>query len=60
MIYCRNGVPGWLLRLLSRYPDRDSLRRAGIKKIAGIKGISQDKAQSLLTRMQAGQPATHR
>jgi transposase len=34
------------------------LRRAGIKKIAGIKGISQDKAQSLLTRMQAGQPAT--
>jgi len=58
MIYCRNGVPGWLLRLLSRYPDRDRLRRAGVKKIAGIKGISLDKARSLLGRLEAGQPAT--
>jgi transposase len=58
MIYCRNGIPGWLLRLMSRYPSREHLRRAGVKKIAGIKGISPDKAQSLLGRLSGDQPAT--
>jgi len=58
MIYCRNGIPGWLLRLVSRYPSREHLRRAGVKKVAGIKGISHDKAQSLLGRLTADQPAT--
>lgn len=58
MIYCRNGIPGWLLRLVSRYPSRGHLRRAGIKKIASIKGITPDKAQSLLGRLDGDQPAT--
>jgi len=57
MIYCRHGIPGWLLRLISRYPSRDHLRRAGIRKVASIKGISLDKAQSLLGRLDTGQPA---
>jgi transposase len=58
MIYCRNGVPGWLLRLLSRYPSREHLRRAGLGKVAKIKGISSDKAQSLLGKLDGHQPAT--
>lgn len=58
MIYCRNGVPGWLLRLVSRYPSREHLRRAGVKKVAKIKGIPCDKAQSLLGKLNGDQPAT--
>jgi transposase len=58
MIYCRNGIPGWLLRLIVRYPSREHLRRAGVKKVAGIKGISLDKARSLLGRLSGDQPAT--
>ncbi len=58
MINCRNGIPAWLLRLLSRYPSREHLRRAGVKKVAGIKGITSGKAHSLLGRMDGDQPAT--
>jgi transposase len=58
MIYCRNGIPGWLVRLLRRYPSRQSLQRAGVKKLASIKGISLAKAQSLLGKLDASLPAT--
>lgn len=58
MIYCRNGIPGWLVRLLQRYPSRQSLQRAGTKKVASIKGISLARAQSLLGKLDASQPAT--
>lgn len=58
MIYCRNGLPGWLLRLVSRYPSREHLRRAGAGKVAKVKGIPLDKAQSLLGKLDGGQPAT--
>lgn len=58
MIYCRNGIPGWLLRLVVRYPSREHLRRAGVKKVANIKGIPLDKAQSLIGRLDGDQPAT--
>jgi transposase len=58
MIYCRNGTPGWLLRLLSRYPSREHLHRAGLSKVASINGISLDKARRLLGKLDGGHPAT--
>ena len=58
MIYCRNGIPAWLLRLVTRYPSREHLRRAGVKKVANIKCIASDKAQSLIGRLDGDQPAT--
>jgi len=58
MIYCRNGIPGWLLRLVSRYPSREHLQRAGAGKLAKIKGLSPDKAKSLLGKLNGDQPAT--
>lgn len=58
MVYCRHRLPLWMLRLLSRYPGRERLRRAGLKKVAGINGISSDKAQSLLGKLDSGQSAT--
>lgn len=56
LIYCRHGMPGWLLRLLQRYPSQQSMLRAGVKKVAGIRGISRNKAQSLLGKLDTDRP----
>lgn len=56
LVYCRHGIPGWMLRLLKRYPSREQVRRAGRKKLASIKGISADKAASILARLDSDQP----
>lgn len=58
LIYCRHGVPGWLLRLLARYPTRQHLLRAGPDKVAAIRGISKAKAQSLLGKLDPSGPPT--
>jgi transposase len=50
LLYCRHGIPGWLLRMLSRYPCADAVVRAGTKKLSDIKGISAAKAQVLIKK----------
>lgn len=56
LIYCRHGIPGWLLRLLARYPTRGHLLRAGADKVATIRGISPAKARSLLGKLDPQAP----
>ncbi len=58
LVYCRNGVPGWMLRLLKRYPSREKIHRAGRDKLASIKGISADKAAKILGKLDTEQPAS--
>lgn len=58
LVYCRHGIPGWLLRLLNRYPTRKHLLRAGPDKVGSIRGISKAKAQSLLGKLDPNGPAT--
>lgn len=58
LVYCRHGIPGWLLRLLARFPSRKHMRRAGRQKLAAIKGISPGKAARLLDKLDDGQPAS--
>lgn len=58
LVYCRNGIPRWMLRLLKRYPSREKIKRAGRKKLASIKGISADKAASILARLDWDQPVS--
>ena len=53
LIYCRHGIPVWLLRLLSCCPCAAAVIKAGPKKLSLIKGISSDKATALI------QKATH-
>jgi len=53
LIYCRHGVPAWLLRMLSRYPCAAALLKAGENKLSAVKGISAAKAKALI------QKATH-
>ena len=50
LIYCRHGLPGWLLRMLSHYPCAALVMKAGEKKLAAIKGISMDKAKALMQK----------
>lgn len=50
MVYCRHGMPGWLLRMLVKYPCAPSVLKAGRAKLLAIKGISCDKAEALLKK----------
>lgn len=50
LVYCRHGIPGWLLRLLVKYPCASAMVRAGEKKVAEVFGIGPNKAKSILTK----------
>lgn len=48
MRYCKEGVPGWVLNLLTKYPTALNLARAKISTVARIPYISSDKAKALI------------
>jgi transposase len=50
LIYCRHGVPGWLLKMLSRYPCAQAVIKAGPDKLSEIKGITKAKAEALIIK----------
>lgn len=50
LVYCRHGVPGWLLRMLSKYPGAAAVSKAGAERVSAIKGISAGKAKALLQK----------
>lgn len=51
MCYCRHGFPTWLLQLLEKYPSVQLIRKAGVKKLSAIKGISDEKAAAVLRKI---------
>jgi len=50
LVYCRHGIPPWLLQLLLKYPTASNVISAGLDNIKSIKSISQEKALSLLEK----------
>lgn len=50
LTYCRHGIPGWLLRMQSRYPCAAAAIKAGENKLSTIKGISSAKAKALMQK----------
>jgi transposase len=48
MRYCKEGVPGWVLNLLVKYPTALNLARAKSSVVARIPYISADKAEMLI------------
>lgn len=50
LVYCRHGIPNWVLKLLVKYPGAMLIGKAGLSKIVAIKGISKDKGESLLKK----------
>ena len=51
LVYCRHGIPGWLLCLLAKYPTAATMVKAGLIKLAAIKGISKEKAVAILSKV---------
>jgi len=51
LIYCRNGMPGWLLRMLAKYPSAEQLKKAGPARLAKIQGVTQDRAVAVLKKI---------
>lgn len=51
IVYCRHGMPGWLLQMLIKYPCATSVLKAGTARLSAIKGISSDKAEALLKKV---------
>lgn len=59
LVYCRNGVPNWLLRMLEKYPTPEKVRNT-VNGLSKIKGISKEKAASLkLKAKQNNQPVSN-
>jgi transposase len=50
LVYCRHGIPMWLLRMLSHYPCASAVIKADEKKLTAIKGISAAKAKALMDK----------
>jgi transposase len=50
LVYCRNGIPCWLLGMLIKYSSATAVKKAGETRLAGIKGISLAKARALLQK----------
>jgi transposase len=48
LTYCKDSVPGWLLKLLVRYPTASKLAKAKAVSVARIPYISSARAQQLI------------
>lgn len=51
LVYCRHGIPTWLLQLLVKHPSAAEIKKAGENKILKIKGITKEKAGSILKKI---------
>jgi transposase len=51
MMYTRHGIPRWMITMLSAYPSPQSLRRAGVRRLSKIKGLTAGKAESVLGKL---------
>jgi transposase len=46
--FCRDGMPGWLLKLLLKYPTAAELKKARAKTVARIPYVTRERAQVLI------------
>jgi len=50
MGYCRQGIPDRILELLCKYPTATEVAKAQVRALAGIKGLTTEKATELKTK----------
>ena len=50
LIYCRHGIPTWLLQILCKLPCASAIAKAGPAGLSVIKGISGDKARAFIEK----------
>ena len=46
--FCQDGVPGWLLKLLLKYPTAVHLKKARAKTVSNIPYVTMQRAQKLI------------
>jgi len=51
--FCKQGIPAWVLELLMQYPSPEKLVKQKPVKLARIKGVTEEKAKSLIEKAQA-------
>jgi transposase len=50
LVYCRHGVPVWLLNMLTKYPTAKMVQKAGVAKVSAIKNIGEGKASAIINK----------
>jgi len=55
LVYCRHGIPSWLLRLLVQYPCGSAVVKAGAVRLLKIKGIGESRVQALIKKSSVSQ-----
>jgi len=50
LVYCRHGIPVWLLSMLAKYPTAKAVQKAVPTRLLAIKGISEEKAVAILSK----------
>ena len=58
LMYCRNGVQGWILQLLLKYPTARKLASARVKTVAKIPFINEGRAAKLIERAKTSVAST--
>lgn len=53
LVYCKHGFPLWVLKLLSLFPDAETLAKASVDKVAQIPYIAKERAHKLIERAKA-------
>jgi transposase len=53
LIYCRHGIPVWLLTMLAKYPTASMAIKAGADKLAVFNGVSKPKAAAIINKAKA-------
>jgi hypothetical protein len=48
LVYCKEGVPAWVFKLLVKYPTASNLAKAKVTSIARIPYVSSAKAQAIV------------
>jgi transposase len=51
LVYCRHGIPGWMLQILVKYPSVEQIKKAGVTGLSKIKGIGNEKAAAILKKL---------
>jgi transposase len=51
LVYCRHGVPVWLLTMLAKYPTAKMVQKAGVARVSAIKNIGDAKAAAILNKV---------
>jgi transposase len=60
LVYCRHGIPSWMLQILSKYPSAEQVKKAGVSGLSKIKGISKEKAAAILKKISESDQLTNK